>query len=548
MELTEIVAVPDEVKWNSSMNWFSRLSLKSKFLAVTFLLFSVVCIALFLFTERIFRSYIQAEMQEQAREIAHNLTDEINNFSDPAKLRESTDRLLSERREISRIIVFREMGKSMEPFIESDAVMLPENANFYRAAVATDKAFRTEFEYRGSEFWEFAFPIIQGVKVTGFTVITMNFSQYKSFVSAVRTGTLVILAVALAAAWILMNAYFERSIRNPLAEIVQAMEQVKKSKLDVMLRPRSGDEIGLLASDFNSMTASLKEAQHQILKQNQMLEQRVQEAIVELRSRNLELYEAQDELRRSSRLATAGQIAASIAHELGSPLSSISGHVQLMLEDGSRRSEDIERLNLVLGQVERLSETIRSFLNSAAPSRGEFRPSDINNILHHVIDLMKPVLQEKRIYTILENGVELPSVFADASQIQQLFLNLFSNAADAMRDGGTLTVKTEAVASNDPRVASIMKNHNDGRNSTTHVMITVADTGIGIPREDIKNLFRPFFSTKELGRGTGLGLTICKELVKTHSGQIIVESEEGKGTIFRILLPALNQKLQAQDN
>ncbi|HSE43094.1 MAG TPA: ATP-binding protein [Acidobacteriota bacterium] len=544
MDTIQARGILDEVEWNSSMNWFSRLSLKSKFLAVTFLLFSIVCVALFLFTEQIFRAYMQAEMQDQAREIAVNVQGNLESFMHADQAREFTDRLLTERREISRLIIFHRVNNSMELFVESDAVKLPENQDVYKASVPTDRPFRMQFEHRGIEYWEFVFPILQNRTSRGLIAVTMNFSQYKSFVSAIRTGMLMILAIALAAAWILMNAYFERTIRNPLAEIVRAMEQVKRSQLGVRLKPRSGDEIGLLATDFNNMTSSLQKAQQQIIQQNQLLEQKVQEAVMELRARNLELYEAQDELRRSSRLATAGQIAASIAHELGSPLSSISGHVQLMLEDRSRSEEDQERLNLILGQVERLSETIRSFLNSAAPSRGEFRPSDINNILHHVIDLMKPVLQEKRIQTVLENGSSLPPVFADASQMQQLFLNLFSNAVDAMRDGGVLTVKTEAVSANDPRVAGLIKNNNGA--SAPQIMITVADTGVGIPPAHIKDLFRPFFSTKDLGSGTGLGLSIVKELIKKHSGQILVESEEGKGTIFRIILPAMKQQVQEQ--
>jgi signal transduction histidine kinase len=542
MDTIQARGILDEVKWNSSMNWFSRLSLKSKFLAVTFLLFSIVCVALFLFTEKIFRAYMQAEMQDQAREIAVSVQANLDSFKHADQAREFTDRLLTERREISRLIIFQRMNNTMQLFIESDAVKLPANRNIYQSTHPVDKAFRTQFEYRGIEYWEFVFPILQNHLPRGLIAVTMNFSQYKSFVSAIRTGTLMILAIALAAAWILMNAYFERTIRNPLAEIVHAMEQVKRSELGVRLKPRSGDEIGLLATDFNNMTSSLQKAQHQIMQQNQLLEQKVQEAVMELRARNLELYEAQDELRRSSRLATAGQIAASIAHELGSPLSSISGHVQLMLEDRSRSEEDLERLNLILGQVERLSESIRSFLNSAAPARGEFKPSDINSIVHHVIDLMKPVLQEKGIQTVLENGSSLPSVFADASQMQQLFLNLFSNAVDAMRDGGILTVKTEAVNASDPKVAGLLKNNNGA--SAPHIMITVADTGVGIPRAHIKDLFRPFFSTKDLGSGTGLGLSIVKELIKKHSGQILVESEEGKGTIFRIILPAMKQQVQ----
>jgi two-component system, NtrC family, sensor kinase len=243
----------------------------------------------------------------------------------------------------------------------------------------------------------------------------------------------------------------------------------------------------------------------------------VREATSELRSRNLELFEAQDELRRASRLATAGQVAAMLAHDLGSPLSSISGHLQLMLEDSSRNTDEQQRLQLLLDQVERLSDTIRNFLKNVGRLESHFQDTDINALLEHLIQLTSPVFSERKIQPVLEPDRQLPPIHADPDQLQQLFLNLFTNAIDAMKDGGRLMVST--------------------RHENSSVRVLISDTGVGMSPQYLKDLFRPFFSTKEFGKGTGLGLAICKEIVKLHGGQISVRSEVGQGTEFNILFP-----------
>jgi two-component system NtrC family sensor kinase len=417
--------------------------------------------------------------------------------------------------------------------MQTQAVELPVNANLYRSAVASRTPFRVEFDYRQKEYWEFAYPIVFSGRVVGLTTITLNFSQYKSFMSAVRTGTLLILILGFILLLISINIYMGMEIQRPLAEIASAMGKVKNSNFDARLSRRDPDEIGTVVDGFNDMTNALQEANRSILEQNQMLENRVQEATEELRGRNLELFEAQDQLRRASRLAMAGQIAAMLAHDLGSPLSSISGHLQLMLEDGSRTTEERERLQLLLTQVERLSDTIRNFLTNVSDLKPHFEEVNVNELIQYMIRLTGPVLTQRKIETDLKLDPSIPRIHADSNQLQQLFLNLFTNAIDAMKTGGRLIVKTSGLAHAD--LANDLQK--DLTDSSEWVRIEVEDTGAGMDPEHLKNLFRPFFSTKEFGTGTGLGLAICNEIVKAHGGQIQVESEQQKGTRFVIFLP-----------
>jgi len=505
------------------MKWYTRLSLKTKFLIVASFVVLIICASLYFFIDRVFRSYLQSEMQKQAAEIADSLQDRLANFIDPEQVQISAERMLTESRDISRIAIYRRIGDFWQPFIKAEAIELPASNELYRTALTRRAPFRSEFHYKQKEYWEFAYPIMNGTHIIGLTSITLNFSQYKVFMDAVRAGTLAILVVGLILLLIIMNVYIEVTVGRPLSEIVDAMSEVKQSRFDVRLKPHVQDEIGLLAGDFNTMTEALGEAQEEIMRQNRMLEQRVREATSELRSRNLELFEAQDELRRANRLATAGQVAAMLAHDLGSPLSSISGHLQLMLEDPTRSSMELQRLRLLLTQVERLSDTIRNFLKNVTGLEAHFQECDLNALVEHLIELTWPVLTERRINPQLEMDPRLPRMQADPNQLQQLFLNLFTNSIDAMKEGGTLRICTKYREQGDQKWTEIV----------------VEDTGTGMTPDHLKNLFRPFFSTKEFGKGSGLGLAICREIVKAHSGEIRVESIEGKGTKFTIELPVV---------
>lgn len=520
----------------SLMKWYSRLDLKVKFALVTSIVVITICAGFFFFVERIFKSYLKTEMEAQASEIADNLNGELANYMGPDTVQETSERYLAERRDISRIVVYDRNGLYLEPIVKVQAQELPDMRYVYEAAISQHSPLQHEFQHNDKVYWEFAYPRMRNGEIMGLTAITLNFTQYKSIISAVRTGALLMLITGLISMLIVTNLYVKVAIRRPLAEIVSGMEQVQESRFDVQLRPRSQDEIGQLAEGFNRMTRALGAAQEQILEQTRVLEEKVHEATSELRSRNMELFQAQDELRRANRLATAGQVAAMLAHELGSPLSSISGHLQLMLENSNYPAEEQRRLQLILTQVERLSDTIHNFLKNVTGPESSFMECRLNDLLHHMIELTTPVLQERKVEPVISLDENMPPIQADPNQLQQLFLNLFTNAIDAMREGGSLSIKTRFVSAGDEEYRQL------GLSSPNNILsgaavLYVQDTGSGMDADHLKNLFHPFFSTKEFGRGSGLGLSICKQIVKAHGGQIQVKSEPGKGTVFTIILP-----------
>ena len=162
------------------MNGFLRQSLKTRFFLVTALVLLGTCAGLYLLIDRIFLSYLQSEMQKQARELAEGLEDQLYNFVDPLHAQVTAERLLRERREISRIAVYRRVGLEMQRFISAEAVELPSDLNFYRMALNTRTMMRLEFTHKNTEYWEFIYPVIENNSVVGLITITLNFSQYRA--------------------------------------------------------------------------------------------------------------------------------------------------------------------------------------------------------------------------------------------------------------------------------------------------------------------------------------------------------------------------------
>ena len=230
----------------------------------------------------------------------------------------------------------------------------------------------------------------------------------------------------------------------------------------------------------------------------------------------VELQLTENRARIAEELASMITLVAGLAHEIGTPMGVIQGHAN-QLESAVSDEDAKWRLRTIQEQVGRISKIIQTLLNMARPGKAQQVPVSLES----VIETTLAFLTEKFSRFGIEIRSQLdaaPSVLGDPERLQQLFLNLFMNAVDAMPDGGELRVALQATA--------------DGK-----VEITVADNGQGIPERDLPRIFEPFFTSKEAGAGNGLGLMVAKGIVTDHGGSMEVESEEGRGTEFRIFLP-----------
>lgn len=224
----------------------------------------------------------------------------------------------------------------------------------------------------------------------------------------------------------------------------------------------------------------------------------------------------ENQLMISEKLASLGLLTAGIAHEINTPLTGISSYVQLLLKS-SANSADREIAEKIEAQIERVGKMVKSLLSFSRGEKGQIKKFPLKNCINDILTLLDYRIKKQSINSQMKIPDDI-EVWGELDKLQQVFLNIISNAIDAMPEGGTLKVAAERRENN--------------------IVIRISDTGIGIKKDHLTRIFEPFFTTKGYGRGTGLGLSISYQIVKEHNGDITVESEYGKGTIFTIILPA----------
>jgi signal transduction histidine kinase len=257
------------------------------------------------------------------------------------------------------------------------------------------------------------------------------------------------------------------------------------------------------------------------------LEARVRDRTEELARRNQEISATYQQLWHSAKLATVGELTASVAHELNNPLQTVG----LRIESLARRLQGdpaaCEALSVVEKELDRMAHLVANLLRLSR--KGEQRIATVNaaDELEKTLDLLQYHLRKCGIQTKIDFPAGIPLIRADSEQLQQAFLNLFTNACDAMPSGGNLTLRVQGG---------------------TNVVIDIIDTGSGIAAADLPRVMETFFTTKPPGKGTGLGLPICRRIVEAHGGALSIESKPGRGTTVRIVLPAAGEEEQAHDN
>jgi two-component system, NtrC family, sensor kinase len=369
-------------------------------------------------------------------------------------------------------------------------------------------------------------PVIEDGRVSGAVEVIERLDSAPTIALDYGRGALWLAPLAVVAITAGVFLLFRHFVHRPIGRLLGAMSRVEAGDLSASTEESARDEIGTLTRGFNQMLTRLREMTAEREAQKQLLERRVGEATAELaerneqlEERNLELYQTTRKLTELERLAAAGQLAAQFAHEVGTPLNLISGHVQLLLA-GPARAEGPERTRLetISAQIERIERIVRGMLDRTRAEAFELVPLDLNALLRRIFDATAPTLEASGVRLTASLAEDLPNVSGDADRLQQVFINLFNNALDAMRAGGELRVETAC----------------DG----SAVRVDFSDTGTGMTEEVRAHVFDPLYTTKERGRGTGLGLFVVRQVVHEHGGHIEVESKPGRGARFRLTFPA----------
>ncbi len=381
----------------------------------------------------------------------------------------------------------------------------------YEGRVWIDRAFVV------NEWYITAYEPIRNIngKIIGVLYVGM---LEKPYIDLINHVMLTFIGIALICVFLLLIIlYFStKRIVKPLGEIVVATQKIAKGDYTVKINTESDDEIGILAKSFNKMVEDLARANEELKEWGKTLEKKVEE-------RTKELQEMQEHLIQSEKLASLGKLAAGIAHEINNPLGGILLYSHLLLEDLGNDSPYAENLKKIIKETVRSKEIVKGLLEFARPKEPEMNVVNLNDVINYSLGILEKQALFQNVKIRKEMDIKLPRIIGDASQLQQVFMNIIINAAEAMNGDGDLFIRT----------------YDDERGC---VCAEVTDTGCGISKDNIQRIFEPFFTTKPVGKGTGLGLAISYGIIKRHNGDIKVKSEEGKGTTFIIMFPIAKEQ------
>jgi len=374
----------------------------------------------------------------------------------------------------------------------------------------------TVSRYLGSDHMMITSKAVEGTNYGVVAVATLeNVDRYEAFNRGQLPTTAGILILVLTT---LMHVMYKRTVSRRIDELIDGIDRAKRGQA-ARIPDAKVDEIGVIAKTLNGLIA-------QVQSFNEELRSQIATATEDLNQRNIALEEStrqmvdmQQQLLESERLATVGQMAATFAHEIGSPMASLSAHVQLLLEDPRLSEDQRETLGIVREQIQAVVQIVNEMLRSARRGPSDFVLIDINEILRTVVRLVHPKLMSQKIYENLQLD-PIPLVRGYQLYLQEAFLNIINNASDAMPAGGRLDVRCWFET------------------ETGMVHIRITDTGPGIDESVVEKMFDHFVTTKRIGEGTGLGLGIVKEIVDSHRGTFHIGPADGKGTAAHIMFPA----------
>ncbi len=528
------------------LNWLRSLHAKLFLMLglVTSVLTVAVAYSIVRNSRRELESYSRRLVIEAAGTVETDIVERDPTFKDPDKLDQVLESIAGPDRSIFQIDVFKRAGKGSEVELvrssgdEATIDWGPEIGSYL--SLTGPQAELVDLDPAGRA-WKVYLPIRTrkpGQAPIGLIRAYCDLERWEVVWNNNFRRTVGILPGVLLGEFILLWLILRILISDPIEAMVLAMQQLERGDAAVRTPVRRSDELGLIAARFNDMATQIQlagEEREALIREirglNANLQDRINAALSELQAKNDELAALvernallREELGAQERLAVAGQLTATFAHEVGTPLNLVAGHLQLLEAQKDLPNRTRERLGVIGAQIQRVGDIVRRLLDLTRRPQLHRESQCFADLLADLQQLWTPTLAAHGVTVEAEAPADC-CLNVDRKQMEQLFLNLMNNAVDAMPGGGTVRLTAQPSEESTP--------------GGLWWELRVSDSGQGIPADLMNQVFRPMFTTKPEGKGTGLGLSICREIVRGHGGDIRIESTEGQGTCVVFTLPGV---------
>ena len=487
-------------------------------------------------------SYTQKLVIETAGTVETDILERDPTFKDPDKLDQVLASIAGPDRSIFQIDVFRRVGKGNEVDLvrssgdESLVDWGPEIGSYL--SLHGPQAELVDLN-TGGRAWKVYLPIRSrkgNQPPLGLIRAYCDLERWEVIWNNNLKRTYRTLPGVLLGEFILLWLILRVLISDPIEAMALTMQRLEQGETGARAPVRRSDELGLIAARFNDMAIKLElagEEREALIREicglNANLKDRIDVALSELQTKNRELASLvernallREELGAQERLAVAGQLTATFAHEVGTPLNLVTGHLQLLDAQKDLPDKTRERLRVIHAQIQRVGDIVRRLLDLTRRPQLQQQPQSFADLFEDLQQLWAPTLAAHGI-TVEAMAPTDCCLDVDRKQMEQLFLNLMNNAIDAMPSGGSVRISVAPGEESSP--------------GGLWWELRFRDSGQGIPTEVLGQVFRPMFTTKPEGEGTGLGLSICREIVRNHGGEIRIESQPGQGTCVVFSLP-----------
>ncbi|GAM08872.1 signal transduction histidine-protein kinase AtoS [Geobacter sp. OR-1] len=351
----------------------------------------------------------------------------------------------------------------------------------------------------------------ESFKILGVLDVITSLEPMRELMASYRYKLGAVTVLIIGALWASITFFLMIFVNRPIKQLLYQIRMMSRGELGGTVPTFSSYELAVLSDSFNRMTQNLRKARSELEDWAHTLELRVED-------RTNELKKVQNQLVRSEKLASLGELVAGIAHEINNPLTGILMYASLVLHDEKLNPALKSDIAIIVRETERCARIVSGLLDFSREKTPKKKLCSIPAIMEATLGLVRSQSIFLNINIQTEFAPDLPDIAVDPNLIEQVFVNMVLNAGQSMHDGGKLGLRIGTTE--------------DGK----YILVEISDTGCGIPEANLKKIFDPFFTTKE-NKGTGLGLSVSYGIIESHGGMIEVSSEVGKGTTFTIMLP-----------